>query len=241
MLLSLIFLTACGLTDQEELLIQNRERELYGRNERWQDIDLYLIKQALPRLNDNSNLDIYIKFGLLNNLGLRAEFDRWRSAMYAIPEARSLPDPKLSFTSLLIPIETRTGAQLFQLGLSQMFPWFGKYRLRGEMAAIKAEALWWNVQAKRLDVLREIKKAYFEYAYFAHAIKITEANLKLLKQIEKVVQNQVQAGKDQIHLLRVQIEIGEVENQLKAFKNVRPSISARLSSALNRKKEELLP
>jgi cobalt-zinc-cadmium efflux system outer membrane protein len=240
-LLALLLLVGCGLSDDEEKLITDRRDGLYGASERWKDLDAYLIKKALPKLDEKSDLKTYIKFGLLNNLGLRADFDRWRSAMYAIPEARSLPDPKLSFTSLLVPIETRTGAQLFQLGLSQMFPWFGKYRLRGEIAAKRAEALWYQIQLKRLEVVREIKVAYHEYAYFSQAIKITDENLKLLKQVEKLVQNEIQAGKDQSHLLRVQIEIGKVENQFETFKNIRSSLSARLSSALNQKKENLLP
>lgn len=237
----LLFLVSCGLSTEEEKLIDDRTQGLYGPSERWKNIDDYLIKKPLPVLGDSAILDTYITFGVLNNLGLRADFDRWRSAMYAIPEARSLPDPKFSFTSLLIPIETRTGAQLFQLGLSQMFPWFGKYRLRGEMAAKQAEVLWWQVASKRLEVIREIKMAYYEYAYYSQAVKITESNLKLLKHLEIIVQNQIQGGKDQSHLLRVQIEIGKVENELTTFKSIQPTLSARLSSAINHKKESLLP
>jgi cobalt-zinc-cadmium efflux system outer membrane protein len=240
-LIALVFLAGCGLSAEEEQLLLDRTDGLYGYSERWKDIDSYMIKQALPKLDEKATLDTYIKFGLLNNLGLRAEFDTWRSAMYAIPEARSLPDPSLSFTSLLIPIETRTGAQLFQLGLSQIFPWFGKYELKGEIAAKRAEALWWKVQAKRLAVVKEIKKAYHDYAYHAKAVTITDKNLKLLQNVEKIVQNEVQAGKDQSHLLRIQIEIGKIENDLKTFTNIRLSLSARLSSTLNQKNENLLP
>jgi outer membrane protein TolC len=207
----------------------------------WDDPERYLEQEALPDAEAAPGLDDYIRFGLRNNAGLRAAYERWRAAEARVAQARGLPDPRISFTQFVEEIQTRTGPQRRRLGLSQALPGPGKRKLRGEVASQRAEALWWRIESERLRVVREIELAYYEYAYLAESIRITGDNLELLKRLEPVVQARVRAGAGQQDALRLLVEIGKLENDLLTLEDYRPALSARLDAALNRQEAELHP
>ncbi len=237
----IVMLTSCGLTQKEKDLIIQRTDSLYQDSDRWDSLKSYASRKDLPSLGETASLNNYLSFALQNNFGLRAEFDRWLSSMYAIPRVRSHPDPKINFTYLLVPIETRTGAQIAQFGLSQIFPWFNNLELQGKIAAKKAEVNWQKLQTKRLEIIRQTTAEYYKYAYLRKSIEINEQSLQLLKQLEPVIQRSIQAGSAQAHLLRLQIEIAKQQDKLDTLIASRKTISTNLKSLLNCNDQGTLP
>jgi len=66
--------------------------------------------------------------------------------------------------------------------------------------------------------------------------------LELLRQLEPSVQRRIAGGTGgQQDLLRLQVEIGRVENELSSRQQVRRAISARLAAAMNMPERKLLP
>jgi len=182
----------------------------------------------------DADLEACLAYGLQNNPGLRAAFERWRAAVERVPQVSSLPDPMFAYAHFIEEIQTRTGPQRNRFGLSQTMPWPGKLRLAGESASHEAEALWSKVEAKRLALVREIKRAWYDYAFLGRALIIDQENLRLLKQLEPIVQRRIQGGAGQQDLLRLQVEIGKLENELETLKKLGPTIRARLNAKLNR-------
>jgi hypothetical protein len=88
-------------------------------------------RKQLPELNDASGLNEYLAYAALNNPGLEAAFNRWKAALEMVSQARTLPAPRFNYGCFIQEVETRVGPQEQRVGLSQMFPWFGKLRLRG--------------------------------------------------------------------------------------------------------------
>ncbi len=95
--------------------------------------------QPLPELDENATIHNYLTYALAHNPGLKSAFDRWRAALEKVPQAKSLPDPSLSYGYFIENIETRVGPQRHRLELMQKFPFFGKLGLRGEMALAAAK------------------------------------------------------------------------------------------------------
>jgi len=75
-----------------------------------------------------------------------------------------------------------------------MFPWFGKLRLRGEVAFQEAETWRERYEEVKLSLFQEVKDAYYELYYLARAIVITEENLRLLERFERVARRRFEAG-----------------------------------------------
>lgn len=186
-------------------------------------------------------LDGYIHTALENNQGLRASFDAWQAAMEVIPQAKALPDPTFQWTHFIEEIQTRTGPQDNKFVLSQTIPWNSKRTKAGLIAQDQAEHLWWKAMEYKLEVIRQVKHVYAEYAYLAQNKRIVEENLTLLRNLEPVVQVRIRSGASQGDLLRLQVEIGKEENELRSLKSLRPALERQLRAVTNQPQGDPIP
>ena len=119
--------------------------------------------QDLPALNEESTVSDYLAYAALNNPGLEAAFNRWKAALEKVPQVRSLPDPKFTYSYFIKEVETRAGPQRHKFSLAQMFPWFGKLDLQGDVALEAANAERQRYEAFKLKLFFKVKDAYCEY------------------------------------------------------------------------------
>ncbi|NIO13694.1 MAG: TolC family protein, partial [Xanthomonadales bacterium] len=151
-------------------------------------------RAQLPSLGQDSTLADYLQYAALNNPGLEAAFHRWQAALEKVPQARALPDPRLTYAHFIEEVETRVGPQESKLGLMQKFPWFGKRRLRGEAAWEAAEAARERYEAEKLKLFFRVKDAYYEYAYLAGAVRVVQQMKSLVRQLEQVARTRYTVG-----------------------------------------------
>lgn len=198
--------------------------------------------ERLLNFDEDASLQDYLRYAALNNPGLEAAFKRWKASVERIAQARSLPDPQLSYGHFIQEVETRVGAQQQKVELSQMFPWFGKLRLKESIAGHAAEAEFSMYQAKKLKLFYSVKSSYYEYDYLAKAIRITGDNMKLLADLEKVARRKyASGGTDHAVVIKAQVELGRLEDRLKTLNDFRRPIVAKLNATLNRKTSQPLP
>jgi outer membrane protein TolC len=129
-------------------------------------------RARLPELNEASRLNNYLAYAALNNPQLEAAFNRWKAALEMVSQARTLPDPRFNYGYFFQEVETRVRPQEQQVGVSQMFPWFGKLRLQGEAALGGANAAQQQYEAAKLKLFNEVKQAYYELYYLGRTIGI---------------------------------------------------------------------
>jgi cobalt-zinc-cadmium efflux system outer membrane protein len=198
--------------------------------------------ESLPRLDEKSTLSDYLTYAALNNPGLEAAFNRWKAALEQITQVKSLPDPRFNYRYYIEPVETRVGAQRQAFGASQMFPWFGKLELQGDAAAQAANAARQRFEAARLKLYYQVKDAYYEYYYIQRAIAILQENVQLLQSFESVVRTRYQvAAASHPDVIRIQVELGKLEDRLKTVEDLQGPVIARLNAALNRPAETPVP
>lgn len=175
-----------------------------------------------PELDKDATLPDYLAYAAVNNPGLEAAFHRWRAAGSFVPQARALPDPRLSFGWFIREVETRVGAQRAKIGVSQMFPWKGKRSLRGEVALHAAEAAHARYEAVKLTLFHRVKRTYWRYWFLSRAVAVTEETVKLLGQLESVARARYAAGSaPQSAVVKAQLELGRLEDRLKALRDLR--------------------
>ena len=192
-------------------------------------------------LENESTLAECLEFAAHNNAGLKAAHARWRGAMERIPESRSLPDPRLSYGYFARSVETRVGPQQHKLGVAQTFPWFGKRRLRGDVAGSEAQALYESAEAAKLKLFHRVRHTWHELAYLRRAIEITESNIRLLKDLEGVAQTKVQGGAGLAGVATAQVELGKLEDRRLTLLDLKEPLSARFNAALGRTTEAVAP
>ena len=187
--------------------------------------------------NAPQTLEAYLRYAALHNAGLKAAFEEWKAALEQIPQAKALPDPKFTYDYFIEQIETRQ-----QAGLMQMFPWFGTIAARRDAAAAAANAAQSRYEAKKLQLFANVKEAFYEYVYLAAAIATTKENLELMRHFEEVARTKyLTATGTHPDIIRAQIEVAKMENELVTWERSREPVVARLNATLNRPPEALLP
>ena len=225
-----VFLSGCATQEYP------REIGQYpvGR-ESYRSSDPGAVSQTLPKLTESSGLSDYLAYAALNNPGLEAAFNRWKAALERVPQATSLPDPRFTYQYFIEEVETRVGAQRESFGLAQMFPWFGKLELRGDVALQKANAQRQHYEAAKLKLFFAVKDAYYEYYYLAKAIAVTQENVNLVQHLESVARTRFKtAAGSHPDVIRAQVELGKLTDRLGTLQDLRGPIAARLNASLNR-------
>lgn len=230
---AMLILSGCA-TKYDARLVEQRTEQLYGAV-RAPALDAP-DAQPLPSfeaLFKHADLELYLAFGLEHSARLRTAFEAWRATTERVEQASTLPDPRLSFGEFIEEVQTRTGPQQRRLGLSQAFPWPGKLDAKANLATRQAEGAWEQVEQVRLRAARRIEETFHEYAFLARELAITTELLGLMQGLEPVVQGRIRGGAGQEDLLRLQVEIGRLEDDVASITQRRPALSARLADAMN--------
>lgn len=188
-----------------------------------------------PALGEGDSADDFVRYALYHSPKVEAAYQRWAAAAERLPQVRSLPDPRVNFGFFLDEVETRTGAQQARVGVSQSFPWPGLLSDREDAAAMAARAAWREFEAARLEITKRVVESLHEVAYLDAAIRITGENLELLSSFEEIVRARYRVGSgSHPELIRVQVELGQLEDRLAQLRAMRPTYVADLNAALNR-------
>ncbi len=198
--------------------------------------------EAMPVLDKEADLDDYLAYAALKNPGLQAAFNRWKAALERIAQVESLPDPKLTYGFFIRRVETRVGPQRQRLSLSQAIPWLGKLRLRGKRAGEAAEVEKRRYDQLELELFDKVKNAYAELYYLGRSITITEDNLILLANWEKVARAKYRVGTaPHAAVIKAQVELGKLEDLLETRRKLKPPLEARLNALLGRPAPARIP
>ncbi len=237
-----VLLPACA-TRYDSERVDERTRALYGANTTWSDSaapaedgdDRELVESSSVSdvTLDTTELDECLDHALANSAELRAAYERWRAGTERVAQDSALPDPRLSYGEFLEEVQTRTGPQERRFGASQAFPWPGALDARAAVAEKRADAAWHRVEAVRLRVAQEVEIAYHDYAYLGRELVLDAELLELLRGLEPVVQSRVRAGASQADLVKLQVEVGRLEDELASLEARRPAASAQLARALH--------
>ncbi len=196
----------------------------------------------LPELTEASELSDYLAYAALNNPGLEAAFNRWKAALEEVPQVKALPDPRFNYKYFIQEVETRTGPQRQSFGISQVFPWFGKLDLRGDVAAAAASAAQKRYESAKLKLFFEVKDAYYEYYYLAKSIAVTKDHMTLMEHLESVARSRYKAAAaSHPDVIRAQVELGKLEDRYLSLVDLKQPTVARLNAALNRPVDAPIP
>ena len=196
----------------------------------------------LRPIDEQSELEDLILNALAGNPGLQASFDRWEAALQRVPQAQSLPAPRLTFASYLADVETRVGPMQGRIGLAQPFPWFGKRAAAASAAEHLASAAGREVEAQRLEVVHRVRDTWYELGWLARAVGITERHKILLLGWEEVARSHFESGRGTFaDVIRAQVELGTLENRVQTLRDLQRPTAARLNAALGRLPDAPLP
>jgi len=122
-----------------------------------------------------ASLDDLVRYALAENPGIDAAEAKVRRLMAKVPQAASLPDPKLKLSAGSLA-ETAAGRVDWIAGVEQALPFPGKLRALAKAVGRDAEAAAASLQAVRLDIAARVRQAYWSYYQAAQTTAITTEN-----------------------------------------------------------------
>lgn len=181
-----------------------------------------------------ADLDDYLSYAAVQSPALQAAYYRWRAQVEKTGYTGALPAPMISYTYFIENVETRVGPQEQRISLRQAFPWFGTLGARKDIASEAANAAYETFQSEKLKLFYEIKAAYYEYYYLGRDLAITRANLELLTFWESITRAKYRVAlKQHPDVIRIQVELGKMEDRVRTIENMMDPAAARLRAALN--------
>lgn len=171
-----------------------------------------------PELSGENTLDFYVQVALERNPQVLAAQHIVAAQAEVIPQVTALADPMLTETFQPLTensLQTAAGRGPNLLTLSQKFPWFGKLRVRGEVAEQGTRIALTRLAQAQIKVIEDVHIAYYELYYLQQAIEITKASKKPLQDLLKSIQSRLTTGKTSFQDgLRIELELAQVQNRL---------------------------
>lgn len=189
-----------------------------------------------PLFDEATSLDELLAFALANNPQLQAAHWEAHAMQERIPQAHSLEDPMLMASPALIPTETADGPMDFMLNVSQKLPWFGKLALRRDVAAHDADAAWAEWAAVELQVMEQVRRAYYDLYFVDRAIEVNRELEAKLKQVIQVAETKYETDAERTGLesvLRARNELAKLGLMLAELQRARREALAELAHAIH--------
>lgn len=198
---------------------------------------VFLLPAGPAGAQDNAaaTVDYYIEHALSDNPSLASMQERIRMKENAAVRAGALDDPKAWVGISNVPVkswsfreEDMTGKEV---GLSQMFPFPGKRKLRTDVATKEKEQTEFDLQEMRNMLRADIKMAYAELAAVRKEADVVRRSREILKEIISVSQEMYAVGKaTQADVHRGQVEFEKMREMLIMLENREKSLAIRLNT-----------
>jgi outer membrane protein TolC len=170
-----------------------------------------------------------------NNLELKAQYKRFEAQLENVTQAKAWQDPNLSFGYFISPIETRVGPQIARFSLTQMLPWFGTYKAKGNIAGFRAEAEFEKFQDQKLKLYLDVAETYYDLSALRHIVQLEAKQLQILEEVKSIVKSNYENNQTRlIDVLRVELQIDEQTNALQVLSDQDAAMLTQLNQLLNR-------
>lgn len=184
------------------------------------------------------NVNQIVEEAIRNNPEILAAQKRWEVFKEKTPQARSLPDPMFGFGIISLPTNFRFREEemtMKEVSISQMFPFYGKRRLMGEMAEKEAEAVFNEVQEKINRVIREVKTAYYDLSHNYRTAEVVRRNKRVIEDLAKIAETRYALGEGiQQDVLKAHVEVSKMVDELIMLDQRKRALEAKLKALLNR-------
>ncbi len=150
------------------------------------------------------------------NLELQALQQDYQASLEVMPQVGQRPDPEVGLGIYPLPVETRLGAQLTRLSVSQKLPWFGVLDQQKELATAKTTVVYQQIENTFLEQRYQLKKAYYQLYELEQKLEIIVQNQLILESLEQVALAQIASGKGTTaDVLQVQLKQNSLIQELK--------------------------
>ncbi|MDT8428811.1 MAG: TolC family protein [Pseudomonadales bacterium] len=216
-------LSACsGILGTQELAVQQEQEIVSGLFRPGNE------PHSLPELSSHSPLQDFMLFAMLNQPQVEAAYFDWLTAVQRVTVARSLPNPRLTFSADISSMVTA-----LMPGLIMDFPGPGKLGLRADIASAEADRHYYQFAALVLQAAFAVKREYYSLNFLTDKIQVSQEMLSLVGELEELARTQYQVDRVTFQdVLRAQIEQDRLITDIENLEDLRLPLLTRWKAAL---------
>lgn len=179
---------------------------------------------------------------LARNPSLERARQGWRAALAQVDQATSLEDPVLGAQIRPLSFDTPGVRAGYGAEIGQKVPWFGKRRLRGEIALAEAEARGEGWRKARQHLALMAVGLALDYALVERGLEINAEHLELLDELSRTANAYLETGRaTQDDALEIDVDAARRRRQRLGLEADRESIRAQINALLHRRAAASLP
>ena len=165
----------------------------------------------------------YLQQALENNPGLQAQQKAWEATQQQANISGALPDPTLTAGFFTPPMERLMGNQWFDVGVMQMFPWFGTLGKQRSVAEKMAESQYQQFRDERNRLFMDMTRLWLEIIRKEQELKIIDHYKEILKAREDIIYTRYEAGQQRsglaLDIYRLEIQLADLQNRSEKIHN----------------------
>lgn len=178
---------------------------------------------------------------LERSAAVRAARQGWRGQIERVGIAGSLPDPKVSYTWLPDPVETRVGPNESRIGITQAIPSLPGLFAQHSGAVARARAAQAGYDAAVLATLSKLKSTVAQTRYLQQAVKIVDANLLIAKELASAAAKGYADRGSLFDASKARAQLAQLEYDRVRFQELLSASAARLNAILDRSPKAPVP
>lgn len=195
------------------------------------------LNPVVPEIAGPHDVDEYVRFALMQNPRIQAARLAVESKANRVPQAASLSDPTLNvmgWPSIPHAPQYVNGRMTSDFSVAQTVPWHGTLQAQAAAAEHDVDVARAQLAAVELDVIQNVKKAYYELYFIERAIQITTSEQKSVSQFVEIAESKFRAAKaSEQDVLRAQLEVSSVNAELIRLRQQLASAKATLNRHLH--------
>lgn len=229
---AVVLLAGCtGVPTREERTVQQRLESvatLYRPGD---------ARPQLPALKAESPLGDFLAHAMLSQPQVEAAYYDWAASVRRITTARSLPDPRLTFSADIADV-----VMAVMPGVMAEFPGPGKLRAAANVAVAESDVKYFAFESAVLRTAFNLKKPYYQLHFLDAKIAVNQEMLRLLADLEKLSRARNEVGAVTLQdALRAQIEQERLANEIVNLQDSRNPLLAQFKGALGLKPDADAP
>ena len=182
------------------------------------------------------------RVALERNPSLSAMREAWRETQARAEQVGALEDPMVE--GMLAPqsLSSRSVEPAYRIGITQQLPIFGQRGLRRRAARAEGEIAAYDFETARLDMLRDVREAYFDYYLVCRGQEINARLVDLMSESRRVALAKYSSGTvEQTDPLQAELELAMLQHDGVVLGQRRRVILARLRALLHLPQSIALP
>lgn len=187
--------------------------------------------------NDTLALSDLLRLALQNNPELRAYTQSHHAAEARVPQMSSLEAPRFDLAIEEAPSGAPFNAsqwRMLNFGVTQMLPFPGKLNKAKRLAEIEVAHAHHELAEKALDVVAQVKAAYFELYMIQRGLAVNRENLALMTQFVNLAQVRYAVGQVMNQdVLKANVELARLTNAQITLQQEGETTKAMLNALLN--------